>query len=125
MTRITVLEPLNADADGRADALVRPVKPVEAVQVCPSADPYVEAQRRAFLKLFPDAKDTTKALPVAGHPVFVLDVHSSKHVHLATYSEDHKNFESDGGWFERIEVELWAYVPSLEHEKLRTISPEA
>ena len=73
----------------------------------------------AFRSLFPEAQSPSTAVPVAGHFVFVLDIDNPKPVHLAQFSEAQGNFESDGGWFETHEVDLWAYVPNAQQEMQR------
>jgi hypothetical protein len=83
-------------------------------------------RRAAFLKLFPDAESPKRIVPVDGHQVFVLDPRrNTKFVHLAKYNKTGDHFESDNGWFERDEVELWAYVPNIAEEAQRRIGTEA
>lgn len=78
-------------------------------------------RRAAFMLLFPDAQDPSRVRPVMGHQVYVLDTNrNNDFVHLAVYGP-HKNFESDGGWFETNEIELWAYVPNRGNESKRRI----
>lgn len=77
-------------------------------------------RRQAFLTLFPEARDPWSEVPVPGHNVFVLDTDgSSAFVHVAQWCPENKCFDSDGGWFERVEVELWAYVPGISYQRLR------
>lgn len=74
----------------------------------------------AFHSLFPAACSPSSALPAEGHDVFVLDIDNARPVHLAQFTAEHGNFESDGGWFETPEVALWAYVPNSEQERQRS-----
>src|SRR6185503_3704333 len=78
---------------------------------------------QAFETLFPDHQNPQKVLPIEEMDVFILDTdqeRTSKFVHVGRYRSDTHSFDSDGGWFERIEVERWAYVPNIENENLRT-----
>ncbi len=80
-------------------------------------------KRLAFRLLFPTYQDPAKAKPVPGHDVYVLDLDQhTKFVHVAQYSADHGNYESNGGWFEPSEIEYWCYVPSIENEGKRSIA---
>lgn len=78
------------------------------------------ALHQAFMLLFPEAKSPTADLPFPGHDVYVLDVsRPNDFVHVAQYDAEHKNFVSDGGWFETEEVHAWAYVPNMKQSAER------
>lgn len=86
----------------------------------PPVDRAAAERRLAFLTLFPEARDPWSEQPVPGHDVFVLDTDGSNaFVHVAQWCPETKCFDSDGGWFERVEVELWAYVPGISYQRLR------
>ena len=85
-------------------------------------DRLVGERVKAFETLFPDCHDPAKVLPIEGQDVYILDARrNSKFVHVAQYSREHGNFESDGGWFERVGVDRWAHVPNIDNERARTI----
>ena len=81
--------------------------------------------RAAFLALFPDAESPSRIVPVDDMDVFLFDPNrTNQFVHLGRYSKAHDNFESDTGWFERDEIELWAYVPNITNEARRRVVPK-
>lgn len=86
----------------------------------PPVDRESAERRLAFLTLFPGARDPWSEQPVPGHDVFVLDTDGSNaFVHVAQWCPETLSFDSDGGWFERVEVELWAYVPGISYQRLK------
>lgn len=92
----------------------------------PSPHSTVLKRRAQFLALFSDAHDPRKVLPVQGHAVFILDANRVRQfVHVAKYCGENKNFESDGGWFETTEIDLWSYVPCAENEAERRLIAES
>lgn len=123
MTNIQVVEtavPVSDSLDLVGDAQET------TIEAYVSPDLVLDLRIAAFETLFPECYDPQKVLPVPDMDVFILDsetARQTKLVHVAAYVADTKSFESDGGWFESLEVLRWAYVPDVHNESLRTLVP--